>query len=71
MSTFNLAETHTVHNVSHELVNYNLFEQDAALQEAVVREGAAWACPELSCVWSSRGWGAISSGLPPAHENRD
>ncbi len=48
MSTFNLAETHTVHNVSHELVNYNLFEQDAALQEAVVREGAAWACQELS-----------------------
>ena len=38
-----LAETHEVINVSRELVDFNLYEQDAALREAVQREGAAWA----------------------------
>jgi putative acyl-CoA dehydrogenase len=42
-----LAETHEVVNVSHELVDTNLYLQDAALQEAVRREGAAWANDEL------------------------
>lgn len=42
-----LAETHEVVNVSHELVDTNLYLQDAALQEAVRREGAAWAHDEL------------------------
>lgn len=41
------ADTHEVINVSHELVDYNLFEQDAALKEAVLREGAAWAVDDL------------------------
>jgi putative acyl-CoA dehydrogenase len=38
-----LAETHEVVNVGHELVNYDMYRQDAALVEAVQREGAGWA----------------------------
>ncbi len=43
-----LADTHEVINVSSELADYNLYLQDAALQEAVAREGAAWAGDELA-----------------------
>ena len=43
-----LAETHEVVNVSRELVDSNLYTQDAALQEAVRREGAVWAHDELA-----------------------
>ena len=42
-----LAETHEVVNVSRELGDYNMYLQDAALQEAVQREGAGWAHDEL------------------------
>ncbi|MBI5257811.1 MAG: isovaleryl-CoA dehydrogenase [Burkholderiales bacterium] len=42
-----LAETHTVENVSRELADYNAYLQDAALQDAVAREGAAWAHQDL------------------------
>lgn len=38
-----MADTHKVENVSRELADYNLYQQDQALQEAVQREGAAWA----------------------------
>jgi putative acyl-CoA dehydrogenase len=38
-----LAETHEVINVGRELVDTDLYRQDAALVEAVQREGAAWA----------------------------
>src|SRR5512133_3088248 len=38
-----LADTHEVINVSRELVDYNMYAQDAALVEAVRREGALWA----------------------------
>lgn len=41
-STF-LAETHAVENQPPPLQDYNLYLQDVALQEAVLREGAAWA----------------------------
>ncbi|MBN9463336.1 MAG: isovaleryl-CoA dehydrogenase [Burkholderiales bacterium] len=43
-----LADTHEVINVAHDLVDYNLYLQDAALQEAVRREGAAWASDDLA-----------------------
>ncbi|HET8705345.1 MAG TPA: isovaleryl-CoA dehydrogenase [Pseudomonadales bacterium] len=43
-----LADTHEITNLSTELVNYNLYEQDKALQEAVQREGAGWAADEIS-----------------------
>ncbi len=41
------ANTHVVENTSHALENYNLFSQDLALKEAVIREGAEWAVSEL------------------------
>ena len=42
-----LAETHCVENQPLPLENCNLYQQDSALQEAVKREGAAWAEAEL------------------------
>ena len=42
------ANTHTVENQPPELENYNLFEQDTALKEAVEREGAGWARQDIS-----------------------
>ena len=43
-----LADTHEVVNVSHELVDYNAYLQDAALLDAVQREGAGWAHAALT-----------------------
>jgi putative acyl-CoA dehydrogenase len=43
-----LADTHEVINVSRELADYNLYAQDAALVEAVRREGAGWAHDDLT-----------------------
>ena len=43
-----LANTHDVINVSRELVDYNMATQDAALLEAVQREGAAWSLDALA-----------------------
>ena len=40
-------DTHEVFNQSPPLQGYNVFSADAALVEAVDREGAAWAEPEL------------------------
>lgn len=48
-----MADTHKVENVSRELADYNLYQQDQALQEAVQREGAAWAQDTLD------GFGAL------------
>ena len=42
-----LAETHVVENQPPPLRDYNAYQQDAALVEALAREGAAWAQPEL------------------------
>ena len=46
--TLFLADTHEVVNVSRELVGYNAYLQDAALQEAVRREGAGGAHDDLT-----------------------
>ena len=43
-----MANTHEVINVSRELVDYNMATQDAALLEAVQREGAAWSLDALA-----------------------
>ena len=43
-----LADTHELTNLSTELCDYNMYTQDAALREAVQREGAPWADTELS-----------------------
>ena len=42
-----LAETHVVENQPPPLRDYNTYQQDVALCEAVAREGAAWAEPAL------------------------
>ncbi len=42
------AVTHEVLNQPDELVNYNMYLSDTVLQEAVVREGGAWAQAELT-----------------------
>ena len=42
-----LAETHIVENQPPALCDTNLYQQDAALREAVAREGAAWAEADL------------------------
>jgi len=39
--------THAVFNQTPPLTDYNLFDSDAALQEAVQREGAGWAAADL------------------------
>jgi putative acyl-CoA dehydrogenase len=39
--------THAVFNQTPPLTDYNLFTSDRALNEAVLREGAAWAMPDL------------------------
>ena len=41
-------ETHDVTNQAPPLVDLDLFSSDRALREAVLREGAEWAVPELS-----------------------
>jgi putative acyl-CoA dehydrogenase len=43
-----LSETHIVENQPFPLLDYNLFEQDKVLKEAVEREGAKWAIDELN-----------------------
>lgn len=43
-----LADTHEVSNLSRELCDYNMYTEDAALREAVRREGAPWAEAELT-----------------------
>jgi putative acyl-CoA dehydrogenase len=40
--------THTIFNQTPPLTDYNLYASDVALQEAVEREGAAWASSELA-----------------------
>ncbi len=50
-----LADTHEVTNVSRELQDYNLYRQDAVLQEAVQREGAGWAEASLSAFGARAG----------------
>ncbi len=42
-SSIYLAETHEAENLSRELCDYNMYSEDAALGEAVRREGAQWA----------------------------
>jgi putative acyl-CoA dehydrogenase len=38
---------HSTHNQTPPLVDYNLFATDSALAQALEREGAAWAAPQL------------------------
>ena len=72
-----LAETHEVVNVSRELGDYNMYLQDAALQEAVRREGAGWAHDDLIAFGKLAGaadyraLGALANRFPPELETHD
>lgn len=64
------AETHTVDNQPPALRNYNLYAQDAALQEAVVREGAAWAGPDIAAFGALTGSQEVIDWGFQANENK-
>jgi len=72
-----LADTHEVSNVSCELQNYNLYQQDKALQEAVQREGAGWADEPLSTFGAHAGTatylelGQLANKYPPEFDTHD
>ena len=71
------ADTHVVTNVSRELADYNTYLQDAALQEAVRREGAAWAHDDLTAFGRLTGsadylaLGVLANRFPPELETHD
>ncbi len=72
-----VGETHSVENVARELVDFNLYLQDAALQEAVRREGAAWAQDDLVAFGKLTGTadylalGALANRFGPELETHD
>ena len=76
-STQFLAETHDVVNVGRELQDYNLYATDAALGEAVAREGAGWAIDGLRAFGARIGTGeylelgALANRFQPELETHD
>jgi putative acyl-CoA dehydrogenase len=75
--TLFLADTHEVINVGRELVDYNAYLQDAALQEAVAREGAGWAREALVAFGALAGsadyleLGVLANRNPPELDTHD
>ena len=71
------AMTHEVFNQPVELVDYNLFESDEALKDAVRREGAAWAKDGLQAFGARAGSaeylesGALANKNPPELDSHD
>ncbi|MGH2683766.1 MAG: isovaleryl-CoA dehydrogenase [Actinomycetota bacterium] len=69
--------THEVTNQPPPLENINLFEQDPALVEAVRREGAAWAEPDLIALGKLAGttevlgWGEEANRHAPSLRSHD
>jgi putative acyl-CoA dehydrogenase len=69
--------THEVTNQPPPLQDYNLFEQDRPLLEAVRREGAAWAEPDLGALGKLAGTpevlaaGALANAHPPVLRTHD
>ncbi|MFN2525933.1 MAG: acyl-CoA dehydrogenase family protein [Actinomycetota bacterium] len=68
--------THEVLNQAPPLVDYNLFEQNRPLVEAVRREGAEWAEPQLQLLGKHAGgdplrWGAEANEHPPVLHTHD
>src|SRR5262252_2106165 len=72
-----VSRTHDVLNQPSPLCNYNPFEIDRTLVEAVRREGAGWAEPELAAfgarVGSEEviGWGFLANENPPVLRTHD
>ena len=75
--TFETFETHEVFNQPPPLVSYNVYEQDAALQEGVRREGAGWDEPRLREIGAAAGseeairWGEEANRYPPELHTHD
>src|SRR5271170_4539367 len=71
------AATHEVFNQPVELGDFNLFDSDAALKEAVKREGAGWAAGGLEEFGARAGssafleLGALANRNPPELETHD
>jgi putative acyl-CoA dehydrogenase len=68
--------THEVVNQSRPLEDYNVFEQDAALVEALEREGADWARERVRTVGELAGgeaieWGRQANENPPVLRTHD
>jgi putative acyl-CoA dehydrogenase len=61
--------THDVTNQPPPLENYNLYANDRALQEAVKRDGAAWAEPALHAFGATLGAAAVMALAPLANRN--
>lgn len=72
-----LAETHEITNISRDLCDYNLYASDSALQEAVKREGAAWADSALNDFGGQTGTadylelGFLANRHPPEFDTHD
>jgi putative acyl-CoA dehydrogenase len=72
-----LADTHEVFNVGRELVDFNAYLQDSALQQAVQREGAAWAQEALTHFGALTGsaetieLGVLANQHPPELDTHD
>jgi putative acyl-CoA dehydrogenase len=71
------AATHAVTNQAPPLQDFNLFEADTVLREAVEREGAGWAEPRISKLAALAGserlrrWGAEANENPPKLRTHD
>ena len=71
------AVTHEVFNQPVELADYNLYDSDAALKEAVRREGAEWAANALGSFGARAGsaeyleLGALANKNPPELDTHD
>ncbi|WP_298980791.1 isovaleryl-CoA dehydrogenase [uncultured Psychrobacter sp.] len=68
MSTTHQFSTHEVNNQPTALANYNAWETDDALKEAVIREGASWASDHLSEFGARTGGDMVDKGFA-ANEN--
>jgi putative acyl-CoA dehydrogenase len=76
-SVGHLAYTHEVSNQATALVDYNAYDNDTALREAVLRHGATWAEPSLSAHGALTGsarvieWGFLANEYKPQFESHD
>jgi len=77
LSVDHLAQTHEVFNQSRPLLDYNAYDNDTALREAVSRHGAAWAEDSLSAHGALTGsasvieWGFLANEFKPQFESHD
>jgi putative acyl-CoA dehydrogenase len=68
--------THEVFNQPPPLREYNVFDTDRALQEALQREGAGWAAERVRALGAIAGgeaieWGMQANGYPPVLRTHD